>query len=151
LKYAFMQIQDYHLAQEIVQEAFARAWASPKTPPGEPEFRRWLYRSITNLARDYHRRRVRLAALPVPAPKVLDPLEQVERRAGDEALRGALQTLGIVERQVLYLRYFEDLSVAEVGRILGRPRVTIRVLAHRALEKLRRQLDSEQTTREVAV
>jgi RNA polymerase sigma factor (sigma-70 family) len=82
---------------------------------------------------------------------VLDPLEQVERRAGDEALRGALQTLGIVERQVLYLRYFEDLSVAEVGRILGRPRVTIRVLAHRALEKLRRQLDSEQTTREVAV
>jgi RNA polymerase sigma-70 factor (ECF subfamily) len=146
-----MQVQDYDVAQEIVQEAFTRAWVSPRTPPSEPGFRRWLYRSITNLARDYHRRRVRFARLPVPTAKGIDPLDQVEQRAGDQALRAALQTLGLGERQAIYLRYFEDQSFAEIGRILGRPQVTVRVLVHRGLGKLRRQLGSETPSGRVAV
>ena len=48
-----MQVRDVDVGQEIVQEAFTRAWASPNTPQDETEFRRWLYRVVTNLARDY--------------------------------------------------------------------------------------------------
>jgi len=130
LKFAFMQVQDYDVAQEIVQEALTRAWVSPNTPRIEADFRRWLYRAVTNLARDYHRRRVRFANLPVPTPRAIDPLDQVEQRASDQALRAALQTLGLSERQAIYLRYFEDQSFAEIGRILGRPQVTALSLIH---------------------
>lgn len=151
LKFAFMQVQDYDVGQEIVQEAFTRAWVSPNTPRSEPEFRRWLYRAVTNLARDYQRRRLRFARLPVPTPRAIDPVDQVERRASDQALRAALQTLGLGERQAIYLRYFEDQSFAEIGRILGRPQVTARVLVHRGLGKLRRQLGSDAPTGRVAV
>jgi RNA polymerase sigma-70 factor (ECF subfamily) len=151
LKFAFMQVQDHDVAQEIVQEAFTRAWVSPNTPRIEPEFRRWLYRAVSNLARDYHRRRVRLASLPVPTPRAIDPFDQVEQRASDQALRAALQALGLGERQAIYLRYFEDQSFAEIGRILGRPQVTVRVLVHRGLGKLRRQLGSEAPPGRVAV
>ncbi len=49
-KFAYMMVHDIDIAQEIVQEAFARVWASPNTPSSEPEFRRYLYRTITNLA-----------------------------------------------------------------------------------------------------
>ena len=45
-----MQVRNLELAQDIVQEAFARVWASARTPKPEPEFKRWLYRAITNLA-----------------------------------------------------------------------------------------------------
>jgi len=151
LKFAFMQVQDYDVGQEIVQEAFTRAWVSPNSPRSEPEFRRWLYRAVINLARDYHRRRLRFARLPVPPPRAIDPVDQVERRASDRALRAALQTLGLGERQAIYLRYFEDQSFAEIGRILGRPQVTARVLVHRGLGKLRRQLGSDAPTGRVAV
>ena len=151
LKFALMQVRDIDVGQEIVQEAFTRAWASPNTPQDETEFRRWLYRVVTNLARDYYRRRVRFAGLPIPTTRSPDPVDEVERRTGDAALRDALQTLRLSERQAIYLRYFEDLSYGEIGRILGRPQVTVRVLIYRALGKLRRQLASEGPQGRVAV
>ena len=49
-KFANVLVHDFDLAEEIVQEAFARMWASPNTPSNEIEFRRYLYRTITNLA-----------------------------------------------------------------------------------------------------
>jgi DNA-directed RNA polymerase specialized sigma24 family protein len=47
-----MMTQDRTGAEEIVQEAFVRVFASPNTPSSQPQFKRWLYRAITNLVRD---------------------------------------------------------------------------------------------------
>src|SRR5258708_38017651 len=76
-KFANVLVHDIDLAEEIVQEAFARMWASPNTPSTEAEFRRYLYRTITNLANDYFRRRDRRSASEAPGPVVMDPLELV--------------------------------------------------------------------------
>ena len=149
VRFAFMQVRDIDIAQEIVQEAFSRAWASPKTPSMEAEFRRWLYRIITNLVADYHRQRSRIPARLAPVAPA-DPLALVEQRAGDADLLEALQSLGLRERRAIYLRYFEDLSLADTARILGMPPITLRVIVHRSLIKLRRRL-SAITNTEVAV
>ena len=53
----------------------------------------------------------------------------------------ALRGLSLGERQAIYLRYFEDQSFRETARIMGRPQVTVRVLVHRALDKLRQRLE----------
>ena len=63
MKFAYLQVQNLELAQDIVQEAFARVWASARTPRPQPEFKRWLYRAITNLAIDHHRRERRMPTL----------------------------------------------------------------------------------------
>jgi RNA polymerase sigma factor (sigma-70 family) len=144
-----MQVQDIDIAQELVQEAFTRAWASPRTPSVEAEFRRWIYRIIRNLVRDYHRGRSRIPNRLAPEA-LADPLVAVERRAGDPELLDALRGLGLRERQAIYLRYFEDLSFAETAQILGMPPVTVRVIVHRSLAKLRRRLAARAGT-EVAV
>lgn len=146
-----MQVRNIDLAQEVVQEAFARVCASPKTPAMEPEFRRWLYRIITNLVADHHRQQFRTSKLVARAAISIDPLEVVDRRVGDADLLEALQGLSLRERQALYLRYFEDLSFAETARIMGMPAVTLRVIVHRALGKLRQRLSVMRTSREVAV
>lgn len=146
-----MLVHDIDLAQELVQEAFARVWASKNTPPSEVEFRRYLYRTITNLARTYRYRQMRAAALPVPSPALTDPLDEVDRRAGDAVLRAAVRELSLRERQAVYLRYYEDLSFAETARIMGAPQVTVRVIVHRALGKLRRKLEANVTTDKVAI
>ncbi len=135
-----MQVRDIDVAEEIVQEGFARAWASPSTPRDPVEFRRWLYRIITNLARDHFRRQKQLAAVPESRPKTVDPADEAERRSIDESLAAALRSLTLGERQTIYLRYFEDQSFAETARLLGRPQVSVRVVVHRALGKLRRRL-----------
>jgi RNA polymerase sigma factor (sigma-70 family) len=150
-KFANVLVHDFDLAEEIVQEAFARMWASPKTPSVDVEFRRYLYRIITNLANDYYRRRARRAVVQPPVPVVLNPLELVEERSGDEAMKAALNILGLRERQAIYLRYFEDQSFAETARIMGARQVTVRVMVHRALGKLRRELAMNPLTDEVAI
>ena len=150
LRYAHMLVLNNDIAQEIVQEAFARVWASPNTPSAETEFRRWLYRTIANLATDYHRHRARGASLPIPRLVALDPTEQVEQRDQRRVLLDAVKRLSPKARQAVYLRYFEDRSVAETARILGMPQVSVRVIVHRALGKLRRGLASRRTD-EVAV
>jgi RNA polymerase sigma-70 factor (ECF subfamily) len=143
-------VQDIHAAEDIVQEAFARIWASPRTPSASAEFRRWLYRVITNLARDYHRHR-KLTVRIQPTAVLPDPVQEAERRAGDPTLIAAVQALALRERQALYLRYFEDLPFSETARILGLPNVTVRVVVHRALLKLRRRLLAVDMAHEVLV
>ena len=141
-----MQVQDIHAAEDIVQEALARVWGSPRTPWAPPEFRRWLYRVITNLANDYHRHRNHALRLPSPVVAIGDPVQEAERRAGDPILMAAVQALGLRERQAVYLRYFEDLSFIDTARIMGLPQVTVRVMVHRALNKLRHRLGATETS-----
>jgi len=112
-----MLTQDRAIAEEVVQEAFARVWASKNTPSAEADFRRWLYRVITNLARDHHRRRRLQARIPfwsLPAP---DPIDEVARRAEDRELLAALRSLALEDRQAIYLRYFEGQSFAGVADV----------------------------------
>jgi len=151
MKFANVLVHDTDLAEEIVQEAFARCWASPNTPKPEVEFRRYLYRIVTNLAHDYYRRQSRRLALQSPTSAAANPVEIVERRAGDEAMRRAILGLGLRERQAVYLRYFEDLSVADTARIMGARQGTVRVLVFRALGKLRRALASRAESNQVAI
>jgi RNA polymerase sigma factor (sigma-70 family) len=150
-KFANVLVHDFDLAEEIVQEAFARMWASPNTPSVEVEFRRYLYRTITNLAHDYYRRRSRRSSSEAPIPVVVNPLELAEARASDEAMKAALDILGLRERQAIYLRYFEDQSFAETARIMGARQVTVRVMVHRALGKLRRHMSESSLSDQVAM
>lgn len=151
VKYANVLVHDVDLAEEIVQEAFARAWASPNTPSPEVEFRRYLYRIIANLAHDYFRKQSRRAALHAPGQTALNPVDIVEKLAGDEAIKRALRVLGLRERQAIYLRYFEDQSFAEAARIMGARQGTVRVLVFRALGKMRRELAMTAHSDQVAI
>jgi len=150
-KFANVLVHDFDLAEEIVQEAFARLWASPNMPSEEVHFRRYLYRTITNLSHDYYRRRIRHATTVAADPVVLNPVELVQDRANDEAIRAALATLSLRERQAIYLRYFEDLSFTATARIMGSRQVTIRVLVFRALAKLRRHISTNPLSDQVAM
>ena len=148
-RFALMLVQDPTLAEEIVQEAFARTWSSPRTPTVEDEFKRWLYRCITNLAHDQHRRRAILARLPWHPASEPDPVDVVARRQDERELARALRSLSLHERQAVYLHYFEELRFGEIARMLGGREATVRVTVHRALAKLRRHLEPGTRAEEV--
>ena len=138
--FAVMLTGDRATTEELVQEAFARVWASPRTPSAEPDFRRWLYRAITNLARDYHRRRVLQSKLRFGAPPEIDPVEEVVHRAEDQDLLRAVISLPFKDRQAIYLRYFDGLPFADVAEVIGTTESAARVRVHRALKELRGRL-----------
>jgi RNA polymerase sigma factor (sigma-70 family) len=88
--------------------------------------------------------------LSIPPPLPVDPVEALERRSEDQEVLSAIRMLSLRERQAIYLRYFEDQSFAETARIMASPQVSVRVLVHRALGKLRQRLDAR-TVKEVVV
>jgi RNA polymerase sigma-70 factor, ECF subfamily len=137
------------IAEELVQEAFARVWTSPRTPSAEADFRRWLYRAITNLARDYQRRRRLESTVRFWREPDVDPIEQVVHRAEDRELLRALLTIPLPDRQAIYLHYFDGLSFVEVGQIVASSEGAARVRVHRALRKLRSRLGPDSILGEV--
>jgi RNA polymerase sigma-70 factor (ECF subfamily) len=140
-----MMLSDHATAEEAVQEAFGRMWASTSTPSGQQEFKAWLYRVLTNLIRDHHRRRALERRLQFWMPqRAEDPIEWVGRREDHRELVSAMQKLKIIDQQTLYLRYFEDLSFADIAVVLGTSEGAARVAVHRALERLRRRWSGAQ-------
>ena len=96
----------------------------------------YLRRSLVNAWRNRLRHGdVEARAIPrLIAPGASEPTSEVDAR---EALWWAIQGLPDRQRAVLVLRYYEDLPDAEIARLLGCARVTVRTQAKRALEKLR--------------
>jgi RNA polymerase sigma-70 factor (ECF subfamily) len=139
-----MLVNEPETAHDIVQEAFVRLWRSPRTPRERQAFKSWLLRTVTNLARDHHRHRLRWRRLQFWLPKPADnPEEEADRRRSNSLLAAALRTLSLREQEAVYLRFFEDVPYVEVGQIQAKSPVASRVLVHRALGKLRAHLEND--------
>jgi RNA polymerase sigma factor (sigma-70 family) len=133
-------------AEDVVQEAFVKAYASlDRFREGAP-FRPWLLRIVANELRNLHRAAGRRAArersvwarteplLALPADE--DPAAAAlsgERRG--ELVRG-LAALSEAHRQVVTCRYLLDLDEAETAAVLGWPVGTVKSRLHRALGRL---------------
>ncbi|HVF04101.1 MAG TPA: sigma-70 family RNA polymerase sigma factor, partial [Frankiaceae bacterium] len=119
-------------AEDIAQEAMARAYASYATLDPDRDPWPWLVAIARNVARDrYARPRpVALADVPVAAP---DATAGVEERL---VVSAALGRLSAEDRGVLVLREWHELSFAELGRLLGRSPNALRQQVFRARRRL---------------
>ena len=143
LRLTTLLVEDRTTAEDIVQEAFLRAWQSPKTPRELAEFRRWVYRIAVNLSRDHHRRTaVRRVLRLIPEPSA-DPGVLAENRLTGALVDEAVRSLPGSEREAVTLRYFEDASYDEMAQILGKREGACRALVHRALKKVGARLTAQ--------
>ena len=142
-------------AEDVVQEAFVKAYAAlDRFRTGEP-FRPWLLRIVANEARNSHRAAGRRAARerrswertePLLRARPDDPAEAALSQERQDALVRGLAGLSAAHRQVVTCRYLLDLDEAETAAVLGWPRGTVKSRLHRALAKLRDQLAAEPST-----
>jgi RNA polymerase sigma-70 factor (ECF subfamily) len=128
-------------AEEVVQDAFVRAWRALPGFRGEAAFGTWLHRIVSRLGLDRRERLVARARHETPAaetPEIVDEAALPEP-AGDAGARleRLLEKLPERARAAVVLYYYEDRSVLEVGRILGLPEGTVKTLLARARTTLR--------------
>lgn len=131
--HAFGSPQD---AEDAVQEVFLRLYTWEKPFEGPDHLRRWLIRVTVNVCRDalkspWRRRRVPLEELP--ETPVFDRPEQGE-------LYREVMRLPEKYRTVLYLFYYEELTVKEIGQVLSLRTTAVTTRLHRARGKLKEQL-----------
>ena len=144
---AYLLLGDPDDAEDIAQETFLRAWNHLKRFDQTRPLRPWLLSITANLSRNRRRSAGRyLAALTrafrdEPAPASVEDKSAQYMEAND--LRKVVQNLNEPDQQVVYLRYFMDLSVAETADVLQVAEGTVKSRLSRALEKLRAIIKQE--------
>jgi RNA polymerase sigma factor (sigma-70 family) len=130
-------------SDDVVQEAFVKAFRHLSRFRAGESFGPWLLRIVANETKNLSRSRRRRAALALRLPSAesggtaTGPVDEVlasERRA---RLVAAVNGLPDSERQVLVCRYFLDLSVAETAHVLAWPLGSVKSRTSRALSRLR--------------
>ena len=132
-------------AREVAQDAFLAAWRGLPAFRGDSRFSSWLYRLTTNAAIDFLRReKHHLGNLPLEeAPERPDPQQPellTEQREQQEALQRALDQLSPEHRQVLLLRYMQELDYGEIAAALDVSEGTVKSRINRAKGRLRELL-----------
>jgi RNA polymerase sigma-70 factor (sigma-E family) len=136
----FLLTGDPAQAEELAQDALVRTWRRWRLvgKPDNPET--YARKVLVNRHRSLLRR-----ALVEARYRYRDrPTEgsSDEHREDAIVLWAATRRLPPRQRAVLVLRYYEDLSEAEIARVLGIPVGTVKTLARRGLARLRRSLDA---------
>jgi RNA polymerase sigma-70 factor (ECF subfamily) len=144
VRLATLIIGDLATAEEVVQEAFARALARWRRLREYDRPGAWVRRVTIRLAVRARERRMReIAHARVPDVASADP------GPPDPELMDALQSLPATQRAAVVLFYFDDRSVEEVADLLGVPSSTARSHLHRARNALARTLSPTEVVTDV--
>jgi RNA polymerase sigma-70 factor (sigma-E family) len=136
LRVVLISVGDRHLADDLVAEAFTRAWASWRKVCRHPAPRAWVVRTALNTHVSWWRRRRREVALGSQ-----DEAAAASQDPGlDGALVTALRRLPTRQREVIVLRLLLDLDTATTAQTLGLPSGTVASHLHRGLAALRREI-----------
>jgi RNA polymerase sigma-70 factor (sigma-E family) len=130
-------------AEEVVQEAFARTWANlAKVRGGDPL--PYVRRAVVNLSRGRLRRRRTAEAHRADRPVDVESAEHgAERGASALAVVERLHHLPRRQRECIVLRYYDDLTVAEIARALGVAEGSVKSHLHRAMATLAIELEDQ--------
>ncbi len=142
-RHALFRTSSPEVAEDIASETFARAWESIREKASEiRHLKAFLYRIADNLIIDHYRRNAK-AAVPIGeeieetlrAPG--DPHERVDRMLAGEAMAGHLAKLRPEARDLLVMRYIDDLPIEHIAETTGKKKNAIYVALHRAVKELK--------------
>jgi RNA polymerase sigma-70 factor (ECF subfamily) len=151
--FAYHELADHHEAEDVTERTFLLALAGlPRFREGAPvdvdpeasTFRVWLFRIARNVVANHRRTLRRRPTAPLEAAEALSASADVEggvlARAEASAAWAAVARLPGDRRRAVVLRFVDEMTTAEIAGVLGRSEGAVRVLLHRALRSVARDL-----------
>lgn len=142
-QYAYLQIHDKELAQDIAQEAFFRLYRYQEEHPDTILTVGWLYTVTKNLVRDAQRKKSTRLEHPVPKGS-LEPFG--DSMATRIEVQQVLNTLPTKDRECLWLFYYADYSIQQIADRLHLSPAGVRTRLHRARQRFATQWGKESQT-----
>ena len=147
LRSAFLLCGSEADSQDLVQDTFLQAIESIHRFRGDASIHTWLHAILLNLTRHHHRDRKRLvcndelARQDVPAPD--DVPAPADVGAASAALGDALERLSVPHREILILRFYEDMKIRQIAAHLGISGGTVKSRLHYAIAEMQKLLPGE--------
>jgi len=153
---AYRMLGNKQEAEDAVQDTFLRVYNNLDRYDENQKFSTWIFRIGTNLCIDRLRKRKPTYSLDAEMPdsegndfyamlasKDELPEDQIVLSETQQVIRRAIQTLPEKYKSVVILRYLHDMSLQEIGDVLGMPVTTVKTRVHRGREYLRKKLDTD--------
>ena len=151
-RFIFLKVSSRQEAEDLTHEVFLSAWQ--KLPnfkiKGFP-FSSWLYRIARNRVIDHYRtskKHIDLDALGDTLEKHFlqdseNHFDRIDIDIDIKKIKKAISQLNENQQEIIQMRFIEDLSPKEISQILIRKEGTIRIIQHRAIEKIKKILDNQ--------
>lgn len=134
---AYSYLHNENDALEAVQETICRAWSQCGRLRNPELFVTWLIRILINCCVDEQKRKKRV--VPFEEIRQTDSGEMVSDTKLD--LERALNRMKPKYRHVLILKYYQDMTVAEIAKVLDCPEGTVKTRLHQGLKLLRQKIE----------
>jgi RNA polymerase sigma-70 factor (ECF subfamily) len=151
--YAYGILQNTFDAQEVVQDAIIRAHRAltrqyDEKRCAELATRPWLFKTVRNLCLNKRRSKTRALETPLESfddgrigPFVREHGSELERQQDAELLRTAMTALPVEARELIVLRFMEEMSYADIAKTVGATEAALRGKVFRSLKLLRDALE----------
>jgi RNA polymerase sigma-70 factor (ECF subfamily) len=142
-KYVRLKIQNREEAEDILQEVFVKAYRGLNSlNPENLNFNAWLYKVASNTVNDHFRKIYRAPEIvgideDFDTPDFNTPEKEITIKSDLETAQEAFTQLPVVYKQVLELRFLQDMSLTETAKILNKSNLSIRLIQYRALKRVK--------------
>lgn len=139
-RHCYFRLSDRVKAESVTQETFLRAWEYMASGKKVDNLRALLYKIANNLIIDRYRAKKSLSVEAMVAEGFafsIDERDKLYDKIAKREIFGALKELDDMYREVMMLRYSDDMTVGEISEVLGESENTISVRLHRGLKKLK--------------
>ena len=148
VRYSWSILGDLEAARDVVQETFIRLCR--KRESAEPEHGKhteaWLFTVARNLSIDHQRKQSRIIYMPQTDDRPADapaPGESLAQQEAHDSLFGMLDQLSENQREVIRLKFQNDLSYKEIAEVTQLTVTNVGFLLHTGLKKLRALLEAQ--------
>ena len=139
-RFIYYKVQNQGVAEDLTEDTFLKAWKKLDSYKKEKHpFSSWLYRIALNTVIDYTRKEhVHFEEIEVfLKDEKMDTKEQTEQYYNKKILESVLSKLPEAQKEVVILRYINELDYSEISEIVGKSEQAIRTLVSRGLQKLK--------------
>jgi RNA polymerase sigma factor (sigma-70 family) len=148
--FVFRMVNDRDAAEDVLQDSFVKIWQHLPDFRGTSALFSWMYRIVHNQCLDHLRRTNRRAHvgtehLPGNVAGLPDGSAHLSPEQITSMLQSALMRLPDKQRAVFTMRYFDEMSYAEMSRITGTSMGALKSSYHIAVKKIEQWLQTDRT------
>lgn len=159
-RYLLYLTRDPQLAQDLFQETWVRVLERGSQYSAQWKFETWLLSIARNLTIDHVRRKLPASfsefesedddapAFEIADTRAEQAFQQIQQQEQDQKLALLLQHLPALYREVLTLRFHEDMQLEEIARVLDAPLSTVKSRLRRGLDMLQKKLQGSPSAKE---
>lgn len=147
--YIYRMSKNYHNTNDITQEVFIKICQNIKKYNSEFLFKTWIYTIASNTCKDYLKSAYVQKTIPgLEIPENIrdhedTPEEFLQKQDDRETIIEVLNQLGDIHREVVVLRFYEDLKLEEISVVLNIPVGTVKSRLSNGLHNLKKLLNEE--------